>query len=136
MKISCPYGFINDALPALIMKVHIAQLDGDIEQEIMGLIDTGAEGSVIPESLAVEMGLMPEGEMGVVGAGGEVYEERPTYFVTVRLNQQMRFELEVPSLPAEEHFLIGRDILNKLILHADGPAGVFELSRPALGNQS
>ncbi len=50
-------------------------------------------------------------------------------YESVSINDWASFDVEVVSLPRDS-ILIGSDLLNQVVLRADGPSEVFELIRP------
>ncbi len=116
--------------PALLLPIHVRSYysNGD-GVETVGLLDTGADVSVIPEELCRQLGLLPWGTMCAGGLGEEI-EDRPTFLIRVQFDDCPGSDLEVIASAKADYFLIGRDLLNDFILHADGPKKSFELTNP------
>jgi len=112
------------------MQVHFRGPRDANWQVAMGKLDTGASNTVLPEALlktlsgCIELLCETEGAMGQ--SLGEKYARR----IRVSLDGGKNFS-EVWALPTpKSHGLIGLDILNNYILHANGPARRFSLRRP------
>lgn len=97
------------------------------DRTVTGIIDTGADGTHIPDAIAHALNLRPMSDIRVTGVEGRV-ELRPVYVADV--------EFEGFNFPACEIVgsrlsmaLIGRDLLNELIARFDGPALDFGLTR-------
>ena len=119
------FGYSADPVPALILPVEVSPLESSASRSVAGKLDTGSDMSVIPDSLADVLGLGVGGDVWVRGAYSE-WERRPTFWVRIALTDGPFFEVEVLSSPRRD-CLVGRDILNRMVLHADGPAKTFEL---------
>jgi hypothetical protein len=113
--------------PGLILPVRICPLGAKDGAAAEGKVDTGADRTVIPEPLRRQLRLPPRGVIRARGAFDAAFELRPTYYVTVILNDSLSFDLEAIASPAR-YCLLGRDALNQIILYANGPSEVFELT--------
>lgn len=113
--------------PGLIISVYISSLGTKNKKQSKAKIDTGADISAIPDELRQELRLPPRGAVWIRGTLDKEPKAFPTFFVTLSINQLFSFELQVISLP-RKYSLIGRDALNQIILHANGPSEVFELT--------
>lgn len=114
--------------PGLIIPAYISPLGEAANKEIRAKIDTGANISAIPERLRKELSLLPRGFRQARGAFDKESKSRPTFYITLSIEPAFSFELEVISSNSE-YFLIGRDVLNQIILHADGKREIFELTK-------
>jgi predicted aspartyl protease len=114
--------------PALVLTVSVSRIGQNAAEEVPAKIDTGAGISVIPNSIRDKLGCQPMGQARVKGAFEADFHIEPTYYATLDLGEGPAFPVMVISCPRED-VLIGRDILNRLILSADGPNRVFELNR-------
>jgi hypothetical protein len=104
-------------------------------KEVEAKIDTGADISVIPEELRKELRLKPRGIIYTRGPFEKESKRCPTFYITLSINLSFSFELEVISLH-QKNFLIGRDLLNQIVLHANGPSEFFELTNEKTSHNS
>jgi len=118
----------GDLPPYLRVQVHVKALGG-MSKVVWGKIDTGADCSMVPERVAEQVGATAEGFCTVVGPLGERQRAR-TCIISVSMDG-VRFDDVEAVVASKEYFLVGRDVLNKLILRADGSAGVFDLDYPS-----
>jgi len=88
------------------------------------LVDTGATGTAIPETVAREAGLVPEGQVRSSTANGQVTGW--TGRATLQLQGGVRVERSrLTVLPALDGPLLGMDVLGRLYFSQDG--GVLTL---------
>lgn len=117
----------SDPIPALVVPVDVSCSGLDIYQRAPAKIDTGADISAIPEALKAGLKLKPEGSIKAKGAFSREAQECPTYYVTLSIPRCMKVDTQVVCL-SRDGCIIGRDVLNRIVMRADGPAGVFELA--------
>jgi hypothetical protein len=120
-----PYTSEKGSPSALIVPIRILPVSQPGKLEVDGKIDTGSAVSLIPDTVRKHLGLLPHGEVNLIGAFDDKSKPYPTYWIEVEIDQYS-FELEVASAPRKQ-FLIGRDLLNQLILHLEGPKQFFEI---------
>ncbi len=93
-------------------------------------IDTGADRTVIPTSIAARLGLTPGSQLQFVVVGGTI--TLPVYFVSISIPGVMDFTIDAAGDDDEPHILLGRDVLNALHTHLDGPGRILTLSAQPL----
>jgi aspartyl protease family protein len=96
-------------------------------QPVDFLVDTGATGTALPESLARTLGLVPEGQVQTQTAGGLArgWSARATVELEGGVVAQ---RLRVTVLPQLEAPLLGMDVLGRL--HFSQQDGVLRLQAP------
>jgi predicted aspartyl protease len=89
-------------------------------------LDTGADRTVIPLDVVNRLVLkrVRYGQAVVAGCGVVVFE---IYEIAITIPGVMDFVLEVAA-GDEPHILLGRDVLNCLHTHLDGPGRILTLS--------
>jgi predicted aspartyl protease len=94
----------------------------------MGPLDTGADQTTIPLVTAQELRLRQIGDSDVKGATG-AWESRPLYAVDISFGG-LAFPSVVVMAIDYPVVLIGRDILNDLVVTFDGPNATFTIAKP------
>lgn len=99
---------------------------------VRALVDTGATVSAIENSAARRLGLVRTGTISLAGVGGVT--EQPVYaaavdFPGLGISSQDPIRLAGADLGSREfEFLLGRDVLERLVFEYDGPGGAFSLA--------
>jgi predicted aspartyl protease len=94
-------------------------------RRIVAKLDTGADVSAIPQSVAADLELLPAQTITVEGFDG-TRTSIDTYAVTIELAGARFRYIEVILIP-DNYALIGRDILNHFYAHLHGPELAFDL---------
>jgi predicted aspartyl protease len=106
--------------PAPFLTINLSSIHrGEPSATIECLVDTGADISVIPLSLAEKLNLAPIGVMLVEGFDGE-QRQLPLFAIDITLETRRLTGIEVVTY-ATNHGILGRDVLNRLRLLLDGP---------------
>ncbi len=113
--------------PAAVLDITIVNpfLKGHPRIGGRAVIDSGAFKSVIPQTLASQIGLLPVTEITTKGYDGRE-QKKPASIVNIVLDGHV-FEYVEVLLINRNTALIGRDILNQLKLTLDGPKLEFEI---------
>lgn len=112
--------------PGLLLPAFVRGLGiGDVA-EVEAKVDTGADVTVIPDSIRRELKLKPSGYTLCRGAFDDHPQRVPTYFIELSLDRKTYTKLEVLARPRAT-ILLGRDLLNDFVLHANGPEEYFEI---------
>ncbi len=99
------------------MPLRVGLPRGETAVALAALVDSGADLSVVPESVPRTLGLPSIGEITVHGVGGAA-RRVPLYAAEVE-GAGLRRIIEVVAIGAEA--LIGRDLINELVVTLDGP---------------
>lgn len=94
------------------------------------LLDCGAGRTVIPLSATSTLAL-PFMENRLIEVAGGAVVELPVYEVSIRIDGLLDFILEVVAAD-EPRVLLGRDVLNALHTHLNGPGRILTLSAQPL----
>lgn len=89
---------------------------------IPSLLDTGSEITAIPERTIERLRLYPVGRLKLTGIHSTKINY--TYSINLRILTYKFTDLEVVSTPLE-FAVVGREILNDLLLTLDGPSLTF-----------
>ena len=109
--------------PAPVIPMRITVPQSETAVMVSGLLDSGADCSLIPLRVAEELGLPRIGalEIARVGGGGGT---APLYAARVQIAGR---EMLVRLVAYESAVIIGRDILNRMVMLLHGPSGRFRV---------
>lgn len=101
------------------------------EQERVGpltaMIDSGADGTIVPMSYLDEIHAPPTVEMVIRSQWGE-RRKVLLYLVDVQIGDLLLGGIEVVGDEESDEIVLGRDVLNRLRLFLDGPGETIEIS--------
>jgi len=92
----------------------------------MALVDSGADGTLIPINLLEQIGAVS------IATGRLTWlweESRPVnlYIVQMEIGPCVLPKVRVAGVPAGTDLILGRNVLNQMVLTLNGPAGVMEI---------
>lgn len=95
-------------------------LEGENDKQIrcMALVDSGADGTLVPVNMLADIGAIFTERRRVQGIGG-LSQYRRLYKVTIHVGNQAMF-VNVVEMPRNSELIIGRNILNRLKITLDG----------------
>ncbi len=137
LRLAGPVVPVQIEVPSLLAK-HLASVQKPVPPPVTGLalVDTGATSTAVNESTASGLGVSPVGTATVGTAGGSHLQ--PVFPLKITLPQsQMSIEYEqvmgadlsgCQVMGQQLLLLIGRDVLERMILIYDGPGGQFTLA--------
>ncbi len=85
------------------------------------MIDSGADATMIPLNFLKAIGAAYKETMWMRGVAGERIEV-DLYLVAIQIGSHLIRGLHVVAAPAGNEAVIGRDVLNQLVITLDGPA--------------
>jgi predicted aspartyl protease len=95
---------------------------------VRGKLDTGADLTVIPSRLVVQLGILPHGQVWARGYDG-VHTRRHVYYVRMILEETVL--ASVRCIAADRAYvLLGRNVLNRFVATLDGKKLTFDLRDP------
>ncbi|MCX6047650.1 MAG: aspartyl protease family protein [Chloroflexi bacterium] len=116
------------ALPAPTCEIFLSSTRSkEVVGPLHAILDTGAEGTLIPQPYLDALGARPTIETGLRGPWGErrvVF----LYLVNLRINDINLPGIYVVGDDRSSEIVIGRNVLNQLKISLDGPEKVLELS--------
>lgn len=122
--IRVPYD-VSVTPPAPVVALLIRLVMGGGWLQLVGLVDTGADITVIPQDIG-ERYLPVAGVVGLRGVTGDI--EEAALFRTEMEVGGMRHVGLVAAFGTET--IVGRDVLNRLVLELDGPGRELTVAAP------
>lgn len=105
--------------PMPVLPIHVSGVDANGPGVLLhAVVDTGADCSVIPVRAARALRLPVVDMISVQGFAGDG-KARPIYAARLRFAGH---NMLARVIAFGEEPLLGRDVLNRLVLHLDGPA--------------
>ena len=124
--------YIHDYDPAYypaipVVMLGIGLIRNDIPLTIVGLVDSGADATMIPVSYLQELGALPDEEKWLKSVTGErVMVE--LYPVFLQIGDYGLYTSVIGDETGNE-VIVGRDVLNQFIVTLNGLASVVEISQ-------
>ncbi len=122
-----PLAFDYD--PAYVPPAPVIEIEIDGYHEALGkrslwaMIDSGADATVIPLRLLKAIGAAYKETMWMRGVSGG-RRDFDLYLVAIQIGTFRIRGLHVVAAPAGNEAIIGRDVLNQIVVTLDGPAAV------------
>lgn len=91
-----------------------------------GLVDSGSDVTIFPRTLLVQAGIPSATHARLRGPWGEAYVTR-LYFLDLEVAGSLLPGIYVAENERRNEVLLGRDVLNKLVVLLDGPAQFDEV---------
>jgi predicted aspartyl protease len=112
--------------PAPALEVEVRNPHTGAAQILLAKLDTGADGTLIPEDLVQTLGLLSHDRFLAVAFDMQA-KFIPSYLIDLTVAGWVFTQLEVPTAPLP-YILIGRDVLNQLVITLDGPQLTFDIT--------
>ena len=114
---------------APVVPVAIAAADRDPTiGPVMALVDTGADGTLIPADLITRLGVPVEYNTNVRGHVSAATQRAAVHVVDLLIGDARVPAIEVVSDEWGSDVILGRNVLNRFQIHLDGPAQTTELA--------
>lgn len=126
MKVELAYDAAYEP-PAPVLSVRISGPSGSDAVLLPMLVDTGADCTLVPPHVVSALSLPSTGVVSVTGLGGA--KVRATVHAATLELGAASVLCEVMALADEP--ILGRDVLNRLVLELDGPALQISVRSPA-----
>ena len=109
--------------PCPVLTLRVASPPGGVGIGLVAVVDTGADMTLIPEPVARVLGLPVISQIRVVGVTGTA-EGADVFAAAIDLAGK---SLLVEVVAFGEETIIGRDLLNRLVLRLDGPGTLLDI---------
>jgi predicted aspartyl protease len=115
----------SPSMPVMDVKV-IEPSSGVTVGPLSALVDTGADGTLVPKHLREDMGAIPIGR-GLLRWLWDESRHVQIYLVRLEIGPHVLRGVHVAGIPNSKDFILGRNVLNHFVFTVDGPAGVIEI---------
>jgi hypothetical protein len=115
----------NPSIP--IVEIKIGQPWTTPLLPLTALVDSGADGSIIPLQYLRQVGARRERKSWITGITG-VRTQIDIYTVALSFGPFVFDDIEVAAGKRNDEIIVGRDLLNQFIVTLDGLASVVEIS--------
>ncbi len=96
------------------------------KRTLWAMVDSGADATMIPLPILESIGATYKESMWMRGtAGGRI--EVDLYLIAIRIGSNLIRGLHVIGIPDSNEAIIGRDVLNQLVVTLNGHASVTEI---------
>ena len=113
---------------APIIEIEIDGYDIHLGQrQLRAMVDSGADATMIPIQILDAVGAIYQDTRWMRGVTGTRIEI-DRYLVAIRIGLNLLHGLSVIAAPQNSEAVIGRDVLNQLVIKLDGPAEVTEIT--------
>lgn len=109
--------------PGLMMPIVISDIHRLKVKNIDAELDTGGGISSIPADIAKSWNLIPFETVDARGTFGS-FKEMEVYVIRIKFENGREIKAKVIK-NNRNSVILGRNVLNSMILHADGPSGFF-----------
>ena len=116
----------NPSIP--IVEIKIGQPWTTPLLSLTALVDSGADGTMIPLRYLQQVGARRERKSWVTGVTG-VRTQIDIYTVALNFGPFAFDDIEIAAGKQKDEIIVGRDLLNQFIVTLDGLASVVEISR-------
>lgn len=95
---------------------------------IQAFVDSGADGTMLPIDVLQAVGAEYEASLWLRGTTGS-RQRVDSYTVSIHIETETVHAISAVAMPVGSEPLIGRDVLNQLVVILNGLAGVTEVER-------
>ncbi|MEZ4706549.1 MAG: retroviral-like aspartic protease family protein [Caldilineaceae bacterium] len=121
------FDYLTDYDPAMpIIEVMIGAAGTAPMLRVNALVDSGADGSILPLQQLKQIDARKYQKKWMRTVTGQ-RAQVDMYLVTVQIGRLQPVRLAVAGDPQLDEAIIGRDLLNQLVVRLDGPAMVVEI---------
>ena len=96
------------------------------EKLLIALIDSGSDGTLVPIDILEEVGARYVGDARIRGILGDS-QSVDIYLASLRLGSHSVHAVRVVGAPEDTEVILGRNVLNHLVITLDGLASVTEI---------
>ncbi len=127
MKRFFDYSHTYDPIAPLIVVTLSSPYEKNPHNEtIIAFLDTGADGTLIPRDVLRAIRARPRGSKILRGVTGE-RKAVNLYLVTIEIGEHLIQGIDAVAVPVGSEAIIGRDVLNQLVITPNGPGETVDV---------
>ena len=122
------YNYDNNYDPAMpVMTIGLSPSGEDIsQQELTALIDSGADGTMLPVDILTAVNARYVGQYKMRGVVGEAITIH-RYLIAVHVGEYTIHGIRAVAVPQGREAIVGRDVLNQLTVVLNGLAHIVDI---------
>ena len=121
------FDYDRNYFPAFpVVEMGVVATAGGQKQTVVGLIDSGSDATQIPQQILLAIGAREIDRRWVRDLYG-IRHPAPIYGVQIEIGDFLLPGIEVIGRPGIDEIIVGRDVLNQLIVTLNGLAHVAEV---------
>jgi predicted aspartyl protease len=121
------YDYDSSYIPAMpIVELQIGRPEAEPAFDLLAIIDTGADATIIPVAILEQIGARKIGKTWMRGTTGNRIRVQ-LYAIAIAVGPHTQAWLEVVGDTLSDEVILGRDILNHLTTILNGPAHTTQI---------
>ncbi len=111
-----------------VVEVELRGLGLDNGAMLTALVDSGADGTLVPLNILQQIGIAQSGWVRMKGIGG-ISRRIPVYLLQLSIGSLSIGTIRVGGDRLNEQMILGRNVLNQMIVTLNGLANIVEISQ-------
>jgi predicted aspartyl protease len=114
--------------PIPLVEVNIGIIGQDSSIQVPAIVDSGADGSIIPAQIVQRLNIEPSGWVRIINLDS-ISRRIPIYLLKISIGSLYIGALHIGGDKTINQMILGRDVLNHFIVTLNGLANVVQISQ-------